>query len=63
MATHDRQKKCARAVQRSIDNVAYTTCLEFVQENWHRANVPHGQKKTFFVELAKKELEPELEDQ
>lgn len=62
MATRDRQKKCARAVQKSIDNVAYTTCLDFVRENWGRFNAPYGEMKEFFVELAKKELEPELED-
>ena len=62
MATRDRQKKCARAVQKSIDNVAYTTCLAFVRENWSRLDAPYSTMKEFFVELAKRELEPELED-
>ena len=62
MATRDRQKRCARAVQRSLDNVAYMTCLNFVRENWRRFDGPISEKKQFFVELAKKELEPELVD-
>ena len=38
------------------------TCLNFVQENWPRADhLPFRKRKFFFVELAKTELEPELE--
>ena len=62
MSNRSPHQKCARAVQKSLDNVSYVTCLHWVQENWRRFDAPISEKKKLMIALAKEELEPELED-
>lgn len=57
-------RKYARAVQCSLGgDVAYTTCLRFVIENWkHVRGMAYAQRRTTLAQLARDHLAPELED-